>query len=206
MEEKKSIDLQLTPFHFEEIIKKGYSLDYLFLLRLLEKEETISVGSVKIDSMYQTLNRKGLMTDDGKITVDGKALLSFLEKEGEIKLVKKKTNTVIDAFWKAFPGTDTFEHKGKKFPGSRALKADKEACRVKLEAIVNEGEHTLDQIIKAVEYDVLMKKEQSVKTGQNKLTYIQNSLTYLKQRSFEPFIELIKSGKEDNENSNKTID
>ena len=35
-------------------------------------------------------------------------------------------------------------------------------------------------------------KEESVKTRVNKLTYIHNSLTYLNQRDFEPYIELIK--------------
>jgi hypothetical protein len=41
---------------------------------------------------------------------------------------------------------------------------------------------------------VLQKKENSVKQRSNKLTYLQNSATYLNQRSFEPFIELIKEG------------
>ena len=37
-------------------------------------------------------------------------------------------------------------------------------------------------------------KENSVKAKANKLTYMQNSLSYLNQRAFEPFIELIKEG------------
>jgi len=41
---------------------------------------------------------------------------------------------------------------------------------------------------------VAQKKENSVKTGTNRLSYMQNSFTYLNQRSFEPFIELIKEG------------
>jgi hypothetical protein len=41
---------------------------------------------------------------------------------------------------------------------------------------------------------VLQKKENSVKQRSNKLTYLQNSATYLNQRSYEPFIELIKEG------------
>jgi hypothetical protein len=50
-------------------------------------------------------------------------------------------------------------------------------------------------MIAALEYEVLQKKENSVKVKTNKLTYMQNSLTYLNQRSFEPFIELVKEGK-----------
>jgi hypothetical protein len=36
--------------------------------------------------------------------------------------------------------------------------------------------------------------DNTVKTKTNKLTYMQSSITYLNQRSFEPFIELIKEG------------
>jgi hypothetical protein len=203
---ENSIDLTLTPFHFEEIIKKGYSLDHIFLLKVIQQDWVMETGSAKIDALSQTLTRKGLVSD-GKVTLEGKALLEFLEKDEGVKLVKKKSTTgPIDAFWKVFPSTDTFDYKGRKFAGSRALKTDKENCRIKLEALINEGEYTLDQIIKAVGYDVMQKKEQSLKTGQNKLTYIQNSLTYLRQRSFEPFIELIKEGKEIKETQNTNFD
>jgi hypothetical protein len=59
---------------------------------------------------------------------------------------------------------------------------------------LEEGEYTLEELVEALRFDVLQKKENSVKTNTNKLTYMQNSLTYLNQRSFEPFIELIKEG------------
>jgi len=40
----------------------------------------------------------------------------------------------------------------------------------------------------------LQKKEASIKENTNKLKYMQNSLTYLNQRSYEPFIELLEQG------------
>jgi hypothetical protein len=49
-------------------------------------------------------------------------------------------------------------------------------------------------MIAAIEFDVLQKKENSFKTKTNRLTFLQNTLTYLNQRTFEPFIELIKEG------------
>jgi hypothetical protein len=49
-------------------------------------------------------------------------------------------------------------------------------------------------MIAALAYEVLQKKENSVKGKVNKLTYMQNSLTYLNQRTFEPFIELVREG------------
>jgi len=192
------INLTLPVFNYTEILKRGFSLDQIAFIKTLDCNVDIDdlCKDARISNIKNTCIRKGLLTEDLKITVEGKSLIDYLNKTQSIKLPKKKlSSTVIDTFWKAFPSTDTFEYKGKKFQGSRALKTSKEDCKVKLEAILNEGDHTLEDIIKAIEYDVLMKKEQSYKTGQNKLTYIQNSLTYLRQRSFEPFIELIKEDK-----------
>jgi hypothetical protein len=59
---------------------------------------------------------------------------------------------------------------------------------------LSEGEYTADDLVAALEFEVLQKKENSVKTGTNKMTYMQNSMTYLNQRTFEPFIELVKEG------------
>jgi hypothetical protein len=74
------------------------------------------------------------------------------------------------------------------------LRRDEENCRLKFNAILSEGEYTADDLIAALEFDVLQKKENSYKADDNKLRYMQNSLTYLNQRSFEPFIELVKEG------------
>jgi hypothetical protein len=57
-----------------------------------------------------------------------------------------------------------------------------------------EGEYSASILINALLYDITQKKEMSVKTGNNKLSYMQNSLTYLTQRSYEPFIELMNEG------------
>jgi hypothetical protein len=57
---------------------------------------------------------------------------------------------------------------------------------------VAEGDYTADDLIKALEYDVKQKRNASVLSKTNKITYMQNSLTYLNQRTFEPFIELMK--------------
>jgi hypothetical protein len=145
--------------------------------------------------MMQTLVRKGLITKENKLTTQGIELLKFVESEQPIKIVKTTAaNVQFEEWWKTFPGTDTFTHKGKRFEGSRSLRQNKEECKIRFDKIVLEGEYTVAQLIEALKFDVLQKKENSVKTGNNKLTFMQNSLTYLNQRSFEPFIELIKEG------------
>lgn len=194
------MNLKVTPYHFEELIKRGYSLDVIFLLKLIEQQSDISSlkeGSVKIAALHQTLIRKGLICDnEEKLTTLGQELLQFLETKEQTKLAKKKTAsaTEFEEWWKIYPGTDTFKHKGKSFTGSRSLRQNKEECKIKFNKILLEGEYTASDLIQALQFDVHQKKENSVKTGTNKITYMQNSLTYLNQRSFEPFIELIKEG------------
>lgn len=190
--------LNITLSHFEELIKKSYSLDLVFLLKLIEEGADISGlcnDSAKVCALLQSLVRKGLITEDHKLTLQGKEILSFMETEGEAKIVKKKApDSEFDEWWKAFPGTDTFIHKGVKFEGTRSLRKDKDNCKLKFDKILLEGEYTAAELIAALNYDVLQKKENSVKQKSNKLTYLQNSLTYLNQRSYEPFIELVREG------------
>lgn len=192
------MNLKISAYHFEELIKKGYSLDIIYLLKLIEQRfdiEPLCEGSMKIAALYQTLIRKGLVSENDKITLQGEELLKFIDSKEATRIVKRKpATTEFEDWWKAYPGTDTFEHRGKRFTGARSLRQNKEECRLKFDKILLEGEYTAAQLKQALEFDVLQKKESSFKTNSNKLTYMQNSLTYLNQRSFEPFIELIKEG------------
>lgn len=191
--------LNLSPWHFEELIKKSYSLDHIFLLKLIEQQidiQPLCNGSMKIAALLSGLIRKGLISEhDEKITLLGKELLSFIDSKEEKKIVKQKpATTEFNDWWLTYPGTDTFTHKGKTFSGSRTLRQNKDECRLKYDKILLEGEYTSSQLIEALKFDVLQKKEASLKDNTNKLTYMQNSLTYLNQRSYEPFIELINEG------------
>ena len=193
------MNLKLTPYHFEELIKKSYSLDLIFLLKLIEEQydtSSLTQDSMKIAALHQTLVRKGLITEAGdKLTTLGQELIKFIDTKESKKIVKKKpATTEFEEWWKAYPGTDTFKHKGKSFVGARSLRQNKDECRLRFDKILLEGEYTASELTEALKFDVLQKKENSVKTGTNRLTYMQNSLTYLNQRSYEPFIELIKEG------------
>jgi hypothetical protein len=174
------------------------------MLQLIKEKIDISEmleGSVKISTIHQSLIRKGLITDLGdELTLIGKELLEFIDTPMINKFVKRKPDANdFDNWWKAFPGTDSFTYKDKTFAGSRTLRQNKEGCKLKFDKILLEGEYTAQEMIDALEYDILQKKENSIKQKANKLTFMQNSLTYLNQRSFEPFIELIKQGKQINE-------
>jgi len=193
------MNIKVTPYHFEQLLKDGFTLDMIFLLKLIDEEfdiKTLAEGGAKTDMLCQTLRRKGLVSEQFKITVLGRNLLEFMNSRAKTSKIVKKTQTFaeFERWWAAFPGTDIFTHKGKSFSGGRTLRVYKDDCQVKLDAILAEGEYTVDQLIAALEYEVLQKKENSFKTGTNRLSYMQGSLTYLNQRSFQNYIELINQG------------
>lgn len=192
---QQQIKITISPFHFEEIVNKGYSIDIICLLKMVQQGidvKTFCSSSPKLSVLHQTLMRKGVLTADYQLTLEGKSILEFIEKPTDKQYTKKKpVNDAFERWWKAYPGTDTFTHKGKTFTGSRVLRTRKEDCKAKLNNILAEGQYTIDQLIAALEQEVLQKKEKSVKDKTNKMSYMQNSLTYLNQRTFEPFIELI---------------
>ena len=193
------MNIKVTPYHFEQLLKDGYTLDMIFLLKLIDEEfdiKTLAEGGAKTDMLCQTLRRKGLVSEQFKITVLGRNLLEFMNSRAKTSKIVKKTQTFaeFERWWAAYPGTDIFTHKGKSFSGGRTLRVYKDDCQLKLDSILAEGEYTIDQLIAALEYEVLQKKENSFKTGTNRLTYMQGSLTYLNQRSFQNYIELINQG------------
>jgi hypothetical protein len=151
---------------------------------------------MKIAGLYQSLVRKGLVSDvTQEITQVGRELLTFADSEIKKPMRKlKQKASDFDAWWNVFPSTDNFEHKGKKFFGSRGLKRNREECRIKFNKILAEGDYTVEDIVNATLLDIFLKKESSVKNGDNRMSYIQNSYTYITQRSFEPFLEMIKTG------------
>jgi hypothetical protein len=158
--------------------------------------DEMCADDAKMKMLYQTVRRKGLLSESNKITIVGKEVLSFLNEEIEQpKLSKKKPDSDFDKWWNRYPGTDTFTYKGQSFTGTRGMRVKKEDCKIKFNNIIGEGEYKSTELIAALEYEILQKKENSIKTKVNRLTFMQNSLTYLNQRSFEPFIELIREGR-----------
>lgn len=193
------MNLTLTFSHFKELTKAGYSLDMLGFILFVEEgnnPDEMCADDAKMKILYQTVRRKGLLSESNKITIVGKQVLSFLDEKVEVKIPKKKkTDTDFDTWWNMYPGTDTFTYKSQSFTGTRGMRVKKEDCKTKFNTILQEGEYTAGELIAALQYEILQKKENSLKTKVNRLTFMQNSLTYLNQRSFEPFIELIREGK-----------
>lgn len=200
--------LTVTPEQFEELIKRGYNLDIIYLLKLVDEQYDVGPlckDSMRIAAIYQSLIRKGLITEnDEKLTLVGRDLLDFLNIKGGAKIIKRKPPTTdFEEWWKLYPGTDSFEYKGRKFTGTRAIRKGKDECRLKFDKIMLEGEYTAQQLIDALKYEIKQKKESSIATSSNRMTFMQNSVTYLNQRAFEAYIELINTGEEIKESSEK---
>lgn len=180
--------------NYLDLIKKGYSMDHMYILYLLSNNLNVVnfiEESVKLKTLVITLQNKELITKDLKVTKAGLLFLEFLfGKDTDILTITKKDDNDFEAWWKCYPSTDTFIYNNKTFTGSRALKAKKDECKIKFNKIINEREFTAQQLIKAIEYEVLQKKEESIKNNENKLKYMQNSFKYLNQGSYEAFIEL----------------
>jgi len=192
------MNIKMTFSHFEELLKSGYSLDMLFFIMLVEDGSDVDslCEAPKLKMLHQTVRRKGLLSEANKVTILGKELLAFLNEEKEVKVPKKKkTDTDFDKWWGLYPGTDTFTYRSQSFTGTRSMRTKKEECKVKFNSVLAEGDYTAKELLAALEYEILQKKENSIKTKTNRLTFMQNSLTYLNQRSFEPFIELVREGK-----------
>jgi hypothetical protein len=193
------MNIKITPYHFEQLLKDGYTLDMIFLLKLIEEEfdtKTLAEGGPKVEALRQTLRRKGLVSEQFKLTILGRNLLDFMNTRAKTSKIVKKTQThaEFERWWAAYPGTDIFVYKGKSFAGGRTLRVHRDDCQAKLDAILAEGEYTIDQLIAALEYEVKQKKETSLKMGTNRLTFMQSSITYLNQRSFQNYMELIDQG------------
>lgn len=200
--------IQLTVEKFDELMNKGYTLDQVAVLKLIDEGVDIVArkDTPKWGVLLQALIRKGLMFEtENKLTILGREIIVFIDSKDSKKIVKPKVaSTEFDEWWNAYPSTDTFEHRGKKFEGSRGLRVARDDCRTKFNKIMLEAEYSKDCLIGALKLDVHQKKEKSYQTNTNKLSYMQNSLTYLNQRSFEPFIELLGTGVKIEETSKQT--
>lgn len=193
--------LNISDKHFLEIVKQGYSLDSIYLLRLLHEGNEIDSlcrEHEKISAMKQFLIRKGLISEEGKIIPAGQELLLFLDTKIAGKIAKKvpTEDNGFNEWWATYPGVSQFTYKGKLFVGDRALRVKKDDCRLKFEKILAEGIHTAQDLINALKLEINSKMESSLKENTNKLKYMQNSLTYLNQSTYEPFVELYKTQKE----------
>lgn len=202
--------LDITDVHLIELHKKGYTVDMVLILSWVNRNLSIDhiiEGSAKLKALHSTMVRKGLLTEENKITKIGIEILDFVSKKTNKKFDKPKVETSeFDEWWAIFPPTDIFTYRGKKFEGTRSLRTSKSKCALLFNKMILDGKYTKDEIINATMYDVELKKKNSMKKGSNQLTFLQNSATYLHNESFSAFIKFGKPKIESNKSKLGSID
>jgi len=185
----------LTIEGFKQLHIYGIDLNHLFVLECFFEGTDIGIhmDSYKVRAWKQNLFRKSLLTENGQVTILGKELLESLKSSTSprevIKKIRKQVDDDFERWWKTYPSTDMFESPGGRvWDGSRGLRQKKEDCRKKFNEILLEGEHSAEDLIRALSREVTLKREQSVKDNENKMKYMQNTATYLNQRTYENFI------------------
>jgi len=186
--------LDITDAHFIELQKKGYTVDIVLMLSWVQKGLDLThiiEGSKKIEVIYKSMKRKGLITEDEQLTLVGVEILDFISKKTNTKMMKPKpVATDFDRWWEIFPSNDKFTVKGKNFGPTRSFKAKKDGCKLLFDKMTLEGEYTAQQIIDATLYDINLKMERSYKTNSNQLKFLQNSHTYLLNKIFGGFVNM----------------
>ena len=76
--------LDITDAHFIELQKKGYTVDIVLMLSWVQKGLDLThiiEGSKKIEVIYKSMKRKGLITEDEQLTLVGVEILDFISKK-----------------------------------------------------------------------------------------------------------------------------
>jgi hypothetical protein len=188
--------LDLTPDHYIELIKKSYSLDALYLLNLISEEYDVTPmieESAKVKAIHSSLIRKGMITDDEKLTTLGLDLIEFVSKKSNKKFIKKKiARSDFDDWWELYPTTDEFKMGNKLFKGSRGLHTNKEKCRLIFNKVIDEGVLTKEDLMRALTYEVKMRKSNSLKKNSNELSWMKATESYINSAGWDSFLKISK--------------
>lgn len=202
----------------KEIIKilRDNQLDFnaIFILEcFLHKEEKqffdmFEVPSIKdffISAGYQALQKSQYLVKDPNnsdkiiISTKGKELLADMQLAllGQSKVVVSptapKTKTPEECFeewWKAYPTTPAWKSDdGKEFIGSRSLKnLTKAKAKEKYLILLNQGlKH--EELLGGLQYEIKLKKIDSVKKNENQMDFFKGMESYLNQGRYLLFID-----------------
>lgn len=176
----------------KEMFDAGIDVNCLFILEVIAKE--ISLGEMfkepKVQNWIQTLIRKQLLTKEGKVSTIGTALLQRLTGGKVEKHVPEED--MFEVWWRVYPATGSFEWKGQSFPSTQNKRVKKKECRKVWEEILLE--YTPEEVIQGTANHFHLAMDLSVKNRKNEVHFISNSLTYLGNRLFVPYIGERKKG------------
>jgi len=199
--------IEIGPGVVAHLNKLHLDLSHLwYLAHLKSQEEDTTLPTILVPSpIISALERKnfianGLLTEVGRKFLDEVPNMGNLEASDLKKTLKKAKgdyDTKFIEWWNKYPSgndwTDDDTHGNKYYLGTRTFKTKKDECQVKyLEALSTPG-ITHELMLEALEYEVNLKKSESRTSGTNKLSYMLNTYSYLFQKQYEGYIEMLKN-------------
>ncbi len=120
----------------------------------------------------------------------------------KVEGISEEVQKHFEIFWQAYPGISRFEYLGKKFEGERVLKANKQVClKLYNDSICNakgkpgtthqdnvSSKFWADVMLKALKVQIETIKQESYKTGQNRMQYLKACEVYLRQKAYEGWL------------------
>lgn len=172
------------------VSKLGLSLSHMKYL-----EDLFEGKDPPRDKFYRKLESLGMVVDD-VITPHGRNYYSnFLKTKGVLKktragVIKKGLYTTeFLEWWETYPSSDNFEYQGEIFSGVRGLRTKKDECSAKYELVKQELGHQM--LLDCLKYEVDSRIDQSSVRGENLLTFMKATISYLNNRGFEPYVPLV---------------
>jgi hypothetical protein len=179
--------------NFERLTEEGVDLSSLYILELFQSGYNVQgMENVKIQGWISGLMRKGLITEDYKITLEGCNILSTLDQDlgrNTLKKVEVQRDEKFKEWWECYPSVDRFIYNNVKFPGARSLRVKQKECEVLFYKLTNEDGIKAEDIIKGTTNHIEELKKISYSSKENRLTYMPASDRYLKEKRFIHFIE-----------------
>lgn len=183
-----------------ELEKLHMSLDHLY-----EIERSYIDDSFKgiPESILAKLVRKGFLTMEGKITSTGKLFYEIISKpdfvsstsniKKELKKIKGTQNEQYLEWISLYPATASWvTTQGYNFSSSRKLRTNTPEAEQKYLAILNEKKYTHEDMKNVLLYQIALIQKESVLKEENKMEYMQGTIPYLNQRTFENYLEEMK--------------
>lgn len=211
MEETKQVELGFVDQRVVQYLEKIYlSLSHLWVLLAV-------AGGIDVDippALLSILERKNLLLN-GNLTNEGNVILDKYYKpetididnaKKELKKAKAETNSIFQEWWEHYPVGNTWrddeQHNSKLYKGTRGFRTKKDDCeKLYLKALADGYKH--QDMLDAIDYEVDEKKIESRKTGQNKLDYMVNTHSYLLNKLYINFIEMMKIEGKTSKSKNK---
>lgn len=183
----------------ERLVSERLNLGHLWALERLTEGKEVSQKFLLAPLTRKEMVLEGLLTTKG---------IEFLQELGTLQGKRGKRvlsnvsnvadiDTWFDSWWALFPRTDRFNYEGIDFFGGRGLRINKDKCKELFREMVLKNEFTGEQILEATRKDIQARKKASKVEGKNKLTFLNNSVTYLRQQIFSPYVGIEEEGEEE---------